>query len=35
MIGSELNLLLVSKKACFAFNLGELLWSETVKVVLP
>jgi hypothetical protein len=34
MIGSELNLL-VSKKACFVFNFGELFLLETFKVVLP
>ena len=47
MIGSESNLfaaeendrarlkIILSKKTCFVFNLGNLLWLKTVKVALP
>ena len=47
MIGSESNLfsaeendwarlkIALSKKTCFVFNFGNLLWLETVKVALP
>ena len=47
MIASESNLysaeendwarlkITLGKKTCFVFNLGNLLWLETVKVALP